>query len=675
MIWHIFKKDLRLLWPLAIVVAVVDWLNAGLLIFGGPFGRESTAELAFVSNGVLPAISLLGLVSMVIAVVQQDRLPGTTQDWLTRPIPRDKLIVAKMLFVALIGLGPIFVADVLLGLAEHLRVIDVVAASLTRAFVLGGMIGLPALLVGSITRTLANAVMFALAVVVVLIVELLVFTQTPARPGIGMTGYAWTIVPVLIAANVIAAALLLPLQFRWRDTNRVRWILGAYLCVLPAAAFLPWAVAFKMQQAVSERVADPAFSLSLDTAKPVAFSSLDEPLPPGLRGHASSVMVAVPIAASRQPESETWRVDHVHLRAVGAGIDESISSWNRFPLMDAYIDPVGRLAFNMPTGIFQAAREHHAEIQLTVYLTSFRRAVARAVASLDGESLDEFSVCHRGADPYDRTIRCVSTRLVGVCMIIDDPNREPPKNAGKTMALSQCGRKYAPWPLPLWRDPYDSVRVPDQPWNMTDIARASEAPDPAQSDRRIVSNYLPSAHFTRSLSFEIAAATDEPSVGVNKSVDGLGAAVRFVTPSGMVADSHGNLFIADQTDSVIRKVAPGGEVSTFAGRSREAWRADGTGVEARFDRPRAIAIDAADNLYVTEAVTGFIRKITPAGVVTTLFGGAQVGPAEVHLNGPWLVTVIDGAIYVIDRNQDQKPVLLRITPQGVVSKLAGPDSN
>lgn len=238
-----------------------------------------------------------------------------------------------------------------------------------------------------------------------------------------MTGYAWTIVPLLIAANVVAAAVLLPLQFRWRDTNRVRWMLGAYLCVLPAALFLPWTVAFRIQQAVSGRVAESAFSLSLDTAKPVTFSSLDERLPPGLRGHASSVMVTVPIAASPEPANETWRVDHVRLRAIGPGMDQSISSWNRFPLADAYIDPAERLAFNMPMDIFRAARERHAEIQVTVYLTSFRQVVRRAVASLDGESIDGFSICRRGADPY------------------------------KTMVLYQCGRKYEPWPLPQPRKP------------------------------------------------------------------------------------------------------------------------------------------------------------------------------------------------------------------------------
>ena len=108
-------------------------------------------------------------------------------------------------------------------------------------------------------------------------------------------------------------------------------------------------------------------------------------------------------------------------------------------------------------------------------------------------------------------------------------------------------------------------------------------------------------------------------------------------------------------------MTPGGEVSTFAGRSRVAWRADGTGTEARFDRPHAIAIDAEDNLYVTEAGT-VIRKITPAAVVTTLVGGGQAGPADVHLNNPWLVTATGAAIYVFDRNQDQKPGIAQDHP-------------
>jgi hypothetical protein len=677
MIWHIFNKDLRLLWRLVIAVAAIDWLNAGLLIYGGPFARESAMEFALISNGVLPAISLLGLALLAIAVVQQDRLPGTTQDWLTRPVPHNQLVLAKLCFVALLGLGPIFVGDVLMGFAAHLHAIDIVAASLTRAFVLGGVICLPAVLLGSVTRSFANAVMFILAVVVALIVELLVVAQAQALPGTATTGYGWAIVAVLIAANVVAAAVLLPLQFRWRDTNRVRWILGGYLCALPAAAFLPWTFAFGLQQAVSAKLADPELALSLDTAKPVTFSSLDDDrLPPRLRGRAFSTRVAVPVTVPPVPENETWRVDHLRIRAVGPGFDETVNSWNRFPDTDAYIDPTGRLSFSMPLRIFQAARERHAAVEVTAYMTTFRRVVRRPVASLDDGAIDEFSVCQRNPDPYIHTISCVSTRPVGVCMIIEDPNRERVTNANKTMALFQCGRRYAPWPLPLWRDPYYSVAVPEQPWNVTSIAQSPRTPDAGLEDHRILSNYLPRSHFTRSFSFESAAAVDTPMTGVVKSVDGVGDAARFVAPSGMVADSHGNLFIVDSSDCVIRKVTPDGEVSTFAGRSREAWRADGTGTEARFNRPRAIAIDASDNLFVTEAGVGLIRKITPAGMVTTLVGPGQApAPGAVNLNAPWLVATTGGAIYVMDDNRDQAPVLLKITPRGVVSKLAGPDSN
>ena len=95
MIWHIFRKDVRLLWPLATPVAALQLLNAGLLIGGGRFARSSMgamSDLGWVSNIVLPGVALLGLVVLVMAVIQQDRLPGTTQDWLTRPIPRSRLL-------------------------------------------------------------------------------------------------------------------------------------------------------------------------------------------------------------------------------------------------------------------------------------------------------------------------------------------------------------------------------------------------------------------------------------------------------------------------------------------------------------------------------------------------------------------------------------------------------
>jgi len=282
-----------------------------------------------------------------------------------------------------------------MGFAAHLHAIDVAAASLTRAFVLGGVICLPALLVGSVTRSLANAVMFILAVVVGLIVELLVVAQVQALPDrddrirLGHRGAA-DCGERRRSGRAAAAAISLA-------RHESSALAPGRVSVCPAAAaFLPWSFAFGLQQAVSAQVADPAFALSLDTAKAVTFSSLDDDrLPPRLRGRASSTRVAVPITVPALPENETWRVDHLRIRAVGPGLDETVNSWNRFPDTDVYIDPTGRLSFSMPLRVFQAARERHAEVEVTAYMTTFRRVVRRPVASLDDGAIDPTSVCQR----------------------------------------------------------------------------------------------------------------------------------------------------------------------------------------------------------------------------------------------------------------------------------------
>jgi streptogramin lyase len=91
---------------------------------------------------------------------------------------------------------------------------------------------------------------------------------------------------------------------------------------------------------------------------------------------------------------------------------------------------------------------------------------------------------------------------------------------------------------------------------------------------------------------------------------------RFNTPRGIVVDANGNLYVADQGNYAIRKIAPDGTVSTFAGRLGASGTQNGKGNNARFTQPTAIAIDGGGNLFVTDGVA--IRKITPDGSVTTV---------------------------------------------------------
>ncbi|MGC4073041.1 MAG: matrixin family metalloprotease [Nibricoccus sp.] len=104
--------------------------------------------------------------------------------------------------------------------------------------------------------------------------------------------------------------------------------------------------------------------------------------------------------------------------------------------------------------------------------------------------------------------------------------------------------------------------------------------------------------------------------GVSGTSDG--SAALFSNPTGLARDSSGNLYVADTANSTIRKITPAGVVSTFAGLPTISGLKDGTGTDAWFNHPQAIAVDGSNNLYVADTGNAAIRKITPGGVVTTL---------------------------------------------------------
>src|ERR1051325_656413 len=104
------------------------------------------------------------------------------------------------------------------------------------------------------------------------------------------------------------------------------------------------------------------------------------------------------------------------------------------------------------------------------------------------------------------------------------------------------------------------------------------------------------------------------------SADGNGANARSFLPIGITIDSGGNVFVADSENFTIRKISPAGDVTTFAGQAGSQGSSDGFGSAARFSFPAGLAVDLSDNIYVADFGNHTIRKITPNGDVSTLAG-------------------------------------------------------
>ncbi len=155
--------------------------------------------------------------------------------------------------------------------------------------------------------------------------------------------------------------------------------------------------------------------------------------------------------------------------------------------------------------------------------------------------------------------------------------------------------------------------------------------------------------------------------------DGTGSAATFNNPTGVAVDASGNVYVADMLNNLIRKIAPGGVVTTIAG-SGSIGSSDGTGASASFYFPNSLAVDASGNVYVTDDVNNLIRKITPGGVVTTFAGTGLAGSANglgtaASFNDPAGITLdIAGNAYIADANNN---LIRKISPAGLVTTLAG----
>lgn len=185
--------------------------------------------------------------------------------------------------------------------------------------------------------------------------------------------------------------------------------------------------------------------------------------------------------------------------------------------------------------------------------------------------------------------------------------------------------------------------------------------------------YVTQNHMVRKVTGAGVVTTLAGSSTATGSTNATGTSARFNLPFGVAVDPSGNIYVADSGNQTIRKITSAGVVTTFAGTAGAAGSTDGTGSAARFSNPMGLATDAAGNVYVADSNNQTIRKITPAGVVTTVAGTVgQSGTVDgtlttARLNYPeHLVLDSSGNLYVVEY-----AAIRKVTPAGDVTTLAG----
>lgn len=179
-------------------------------------------------------------------------------------------------------------------------------------------------------------------------------------------------------------------------------------------------------------------------------------------------------------------------------------------------------------------------------------------------------------------------------------------------------------------------------------------------------------HTIRKITSDGLVTTLAGSAGLSGSADGTGGTARFLSPEGIAVDASGNVYVS--SNQTIRKITSAGVVTTFAGLAGVSGSADGAGINARFNSPSGLVVDADGNVLVADLSNHTLRKINATGVVSTLaglagtFGRSDGTGSQARFIYPWrLALAADGSVFVVSTSSD----IRRVTLGGVVSTLSG----
>jgi hypothetical protein len=507
MVWHIFKKDCRLLWPLAAGLVVVEGLIA--------FARFKAGHFTNLPSVPLSLLVLLASAIAVMLVVHQDPIPGVRQDWLVRPIPRRDLFLAKLLFVVVLVQGPMFVTDLLQGLANGFSLSASAAAALASAISVLLTLTVPVLAFAAVTASVTETLVAALGVLATILAFLIVPALMRAPAPTALTGFAWVPSAVREAVMLVAAASVLVVQYRWRRTWAARSLFVTALLIGQFATFLPWRAAFRVEQVLTASSANDrrvavTFAPDVGRFRPAPGQSLDDVQEkPGVgsvdadaenqrRRVEGAVTVLLPLRVSGLSQDSRLLADRSTVTLIGRDSRTLYQgTGNDLELHATTAEVTRHQGVRLPGGLYSRVRGERVDVRLDYSFTLFTAEATYALRATDGEQrMPGIGWCVTKVDDGETRVlfQCLQPGERPSCLAVvleHAPTRQ------RNPEVSLCAPDYTPYPghtlpdalsrfggrLPFY-DRSGSIRYP--------------VGGPQLSDARVVvTNFRPTEHFER----------------------------------------------------------------------------------------------------------------------------------------------------------------------------------
>lgn len=329
MIWHIFKKDWKLLWRFVLAVGAVQFASAAVRFTLDQHGENETLESLL---NLFIFMTVFGAGFLIAALIHQDAIPGVRQDWLVRPVKRRDLILAKLLFFVLLVHGPSVAADALQALADGFPLNRALGAAIGRTLYLMLYLSLPMLAFATLTQNMTETVVGGVGVFLGVVALAAVFRN--ARGPTTFSGIVWVGESLWFALALVGVLAVLLLQYFRRKTMLSRCLAAAIGLLCLASTSMPWKPAFALEQRMSPNPgAGRAIEVAFDPergkfARPSGMRQEGRVRP---RPEDAGATVYFPLQFAGLPSDSVLRSDRaeIHLtsengRAVFAGLGDDL---------------------------------------------------------------------------------------------------------------------------------------------------------------------------------------------------------------------------------------------------------------------------------------------------------------------------------------------------------------